>query len=213
MHKPKKFLLQCNGWQSRGGTLNVAAEIDKFASDVARLTPRVPEFLRGAEKARFDEWVTKFANYGAPDNLARQMAALLDVFSLLDVIEISTRHKADTDRVAELYFALSERYDVDRLLAHITSLPRDDRWTAYARSALRSDLYTALAGLTNRVTQGGKLSDQADTLIENWENRFTEGVGRARATLNEIADSEQTDLATLSVALRAIRTLVGQGAA
>lgn len=198
--------------QSRGGTLDVAAEISKFANDVARLTPMVPELLRGAEKKRFDEWVVKFANQGAPEALARQMAALLDVFSLLDVIEISDRHKADKDRVAGLYFALSERYDVDRLLAHITALPRDDRWTAYARSALRSDLYMALAGLTNRVTQGGKLSDQIDTLIEDWENRFTEGVGRTRSTLNEIADSEQTDLATLSVALRAIRTLVGQGA-
>lgn len=70
----------------------------------------------------------------------------------------------------------------------------------------------ALAGLTSRVTQATNQSDSVDSRIEVWEERFAEGVGRTRATLNEIAQSEKSDLATLSVALRAIRTLVGQGA-
>jgi glutamate dehydrogenase len=77
---------------------------------------------------------------------------------------------------------------------------------------MRSDLYVALAGLTSRVAQATNQSDSVDKRIETWEERFAEGVGRTRATLNEIAASDNTDLATLSVALRAIRTLVGQGA-
>jgi NAD-specific glutamate dehydrogenase len=38
------------------------------------------------------------------------------------------------------------------------------------------------------------------------------GLARARATLDEISTQEQFDLATLSVSLRTIRTLVQQGA-
>jgi NAD-specific glutamate dehydrogenase len=38
-----------------------------------------------------------------------------------------------------------------------------------------------------------------------------EGLERAKATLDEIAHLEQFDLATMSVALRTIRTLVTQG--
>ena len=210
----RRLLDRATRWflQSRGGRLDVSAEIQKFASDVARMSPRIPELLRGVEKARYEADVAKYLAMGAPDSMARKIALLLDVFSLLDAIEIAGRHKADPDRVVELYFGLSERYDVDRLLHHITQLPRDDRWTAYARSALRSDLYMALAGLTSRVTQATKESDSVDVRIAGWEERFAEGVGRTRATLNEIAQSEKSDLATLSVALRAIRTLVGQGA-
>jgi glutamate dehydrogenase len=44
-----------------------------------------------------------------------------------------------------------------------------------------------------------------------WEGNQAEGLARARATLDEIAALEQFDLATLSVALRTIRTLVRQG--
>ena len=98
------------------------------------------------------------------------------------------------------------------MLFHITALARDDRWTAYARSALRSDLYVALAALTSRVVQATKDSEAIDVRISAWETMFAEGVARTRATLNEIAHSDQNDLATLSVALRAIRTLAGQGA-
>ncbi len=210
----RRLLDRATRWflQSRGGRLDVSAEIEKFASDVARMSPRIPELLRGIEKARYEADVAKYLAMGAPESIARKIALLLDVFSLLDAIEIAGRHKSDPDRVVELYFALSERYDVDRLLHHITQLPRDDRWTAYARSALRSDLYMALAGLTSRVTQATNQSDSVDARIQGWEERFAEGVGRTRATLNEIAQSEKSDLATLSVALRAIRTLVGQGA-
>jgi glutamate dehydrogenase len=210
----RRLLDRATRWflQSRGGKLDVAAEISKFAAEVTRLSTRLPELLRGVEKVRYEREVQKYIAMGAPQDLARQIAGLLDAFSLLDVVEIAARHKADSNRVVELYFALSERYDVDRLLHHITNLPRDDRWTAYARSALRSDLYVALAGLTSRVTQATQQTDSVDNRIETWESKFAEGVGRTRLTLNEIAASDNTDLATLSVALRSIRTLVGQGA-
>ena len=41
-----------------------------------------------------------------------------------------------------------------------TLLPRDDRWTALARSALRYDLYAALAGLTSNVLTSTSSSDE-----------------------------------------------------
>jgi glutamate dehydrogenase len=209
----RRLLDRATRWflQSRGGRLNVEAEISKFASTVAQLTDRVPDFLRGAEQERLTNSVKRYESQGVPRPIALRIAALLDEFSLLDIIEISARENEDPARILDLYFALSERYDVDRMLFQITALPRADRWTAYARTALRSDLYVALAALVSRVAQATTASDSVDQRITQWESRFPEGVARTRATLNEIAHSEQNDLATLSVALRAIRTLAGQG--
>ncbi|CAB4717619.1 unannotated protein [freshwater metagenome] len=210
----RRLLDRATRWflQSRGGRLNVEEEIAKFGTTVAKLTPLIPEMLRGVEKDRSAAIAKKYQAQGVPAELARRTGSFLDEFSLLDIIEIADREKADPMVVAELYFAISERYDIDRMLFHITALARDDRWTAYARSALRSDLYVALAALTSRVAQATNDSEAIDARISKWETRFAEGVARTRATLNEIAHSEQNDLATLSVALRAIRTLAGQGA-
>jgi glutamate dehydrogenase len=209
----RRLLDRATRWflQSRGGRLNVEEEIAKFAPIVAKLTSEVPGLLRGVESQRADGIAKKYQAQGVPTNLAVRTGSFLDEFSLLDVIEIANREKTSPENVAELYFALSERYDIDRMLFHISALARDDRWTAYARSALRSDLYVAIAALTSRVVQATKDSDSIDMRISQWEAKFAEGVARTRATLNEIAHSEQNDIATLSVALRAIRTLAGQG--
>ena len=210
----RRLLDRATRWflQSRGGRLDVEDEIAKFTPVVAKLRGGIPAKLRGVEKARFDKGVERFTSQGAPKDIATRISGLLDDFCLLDIVEIAGKAGEDAEKVTDLYFALSERYDVDRMLFHITALPRDDRWTAYARSALRSDLYVALAGLTARVVSSTKAGESVDSRIAEWESKSAEGVARTRATLKEIANSDQTDLATLSVALRAIRTLAGQGA-
>jgi glutamate dehydrogenase len=113
--------------------------------------------------------------------------------------------------VGLLYFALSEKFEVDRMLTRITALPRDDRWAALARMALRYDLYSALAGLTRNVLSVTPGMADADERIAKWQEMNAEGLARARATLVEISTSDSFDLATLSVALRVIRTLVPSG--
>ena len=210
----RRLLDRATRWflQTRGGRLDVSGEISRFQSTVAQMSPLIPGMLRGAERERYDNHAARLVALGAPAELAGRIAGLLDEFSLLDIVDIALKADADAQHVTSLYFSMSERFEVDRLLAHITHLPRDDRWASNARSALRSDLYAALAGLTSRVVNATENTENVDSRILAWEERFAEGVARTRATLGEIAISEQVDLATLSVALRAIRTLVGQGA-
>jgi glutamate dehydrogenase len=46
--------------------------------------------------------------------------------------------------------------------------------------------------------------------LSQWEWEHSEGVSRARTTLDDIDAVEEPNLATLSVALRALRNLVAQ---
>ena len=64
------------------------------------------------------------------------------------------RPAARWTRSRGVYFALSDHYEIDRLLTPISGLPRTDRWQSLARSSLRYDLYAALAGLTADVLRG-----------------------------------------------------------
>jgi glutamate dehydrogenase len=103
---------------------------------------------------------------------------------------------------------MSEHFGADELLSRITGLARGDRWSALARSALRYDLYAALAGLSADVLTSTRGTTGARARIAEWERQNAEGLARARGTLGEILTQETQDLATLSVALRAIRTLL-----
>ncbi len=197
--------------QNRRSPLDVAAEIEHFRADVERLAPQMPEVLRGVERERLDRRAAELEAMGAPADLAMDASAMLDAFSLLDIVEIAQRVDEGAEQVARLYFAISERFEVDRMLTRITRLPRDDRWAALARMALRYDLYGAQAGLVDSVIAATQGESDPDERIASWEARNIEGLTRAQSTLREIAESDSFDLATMSVALRVIRTLVPSG--
>ena len=199
--------------QTRGAAINVADLVKRFQPVVRDFATRVPEALRGAEADRFQRNRAWFTGLGIPDHLAAAVSAGLDVFALLDIKEVSARTGEDPSTLIPLYFAISERYEVDRTLVRITGLSRADHWSALARQALRADLYGVIAGLTSRVSRATSAERDPATRIEEWEAAHAAGVARARATLEEIAQLESPDLATLSVALRVMRNLVAQGTA
>ena len=66
--------------------------------------------------------------------------------------------------------------------------------------------------MARRVIESTRGMSEPLERVEAWEAQQAEGLARARATLDEISLGDQFDLATLSVALRTIRTLVQQGA-
>jgi len=206
----RRLLDRATRWfiMARGGRVDVGGEIARIGENLNRMSHQVQDLLVGVEHDRLVRRADELVALGAPRELALETASLLDAYGLLDVAEISRVTGTDALDVARLYFVLSERYEVDVMLSRITQLPRDDRWGSLARMALRSDLYGALSGLTKAVVDGTPgMTDQVRR-VEVWESQQAEGLARARATLDEIAALETFDVATLSVALRTIRTLV-----
>jgi glutamate dehydrogenase len=209
----RRLLDRATRWflQTRGGALDVQGEIERFEGVVAGFANRVPSALRGKELDRFDRLSQQFVAAGAPADLAAIAASGLDVFALLDITDVCVRTGESVETVMPLYFTVSERYDIDHTLMRITMLPRNDRWSSLARQALRSDLYAVVAGLTSRVLRSTDASHPPLERLAAWERAHLEGVARARSTLDDIAAVEEPDLASLSVALRAMRNLVAQG--
>jgi glutamate dehydrogenase len=194
--------------QTRQARLDVAAEVSRFQPQVADMAPRIPELVQGFERERLRTRAADHQQLGAPAPLALTAAALVDVFSLLDIVEIAEAADRPAEQVASLYFTLSERFDIDRLLTLITALPERDRWQSMARSALRSDVYAALADITSDVLATTNAQGGPSELADRWEAQNSEGLAQARTTLAAIEATGTWDLAELSVALRAIRTLV-----
>ena len=142
---------------SRPSRLDVANEVSRFAGVVGGSPPGAADApgCRAQAAAAQREGVRKV---GVPEALALRAASLLDQFSLLDIVDIATDTGESPD-VAPLYFVVSERFGIDLMLGRVTSLPRDDRWDALARGALRDDLYAVLESLVRAViesTDSGK---------------------------------------------------------
>ena len=205
----RRLLDRASRWflNFRPQPLAVGAEINRFAANVAELAPRIPEWLRGDDHAIVTKEAGEFTAGGVPEDLAYTVATGLYQFSLLDIIDIADIVERDPAEVADAYFALMNYLGTDGLLTAVSGLPRDDRWHALARLAIRDDIYVSLRALCFDVIAAGEPGETGEEKISEWENSNGSRVQRAHRTLTQIYATDALDLATLSVAARQIRSM------
>ncbi|MGH8967811.1 MAG: NAD-glutamate dehydrogenase, partial [Actinomycetes bacterium] len=213
----RRLLDRASRWMlsNRPQPLAVGAEINRFHDVISGLVAEVPSMLRGVERDTIATNADELVAAGAPVELARRVASLLNCYPLLDVIEVAEladRDALDTERspreTAELYYALSDHLNIDSMLTSISGLERGNRWHALARLALRDDLYGSLRAITLDVLRETDPEESADDKIAIWEKANEFRLSRARVALDELRATGRLDLATVSVAARQIRSMV-----
>jgi len=192
---------------NRKSPLDVSGETARLRDGVSRLLPELGDYFRGDERESLRAHVDTMTGRGLPPDLADRATRIMYSFGLLDVVETAADTGCDVTEVASVYFMLSERFRVDWLLSKISLLPRGDRWQTLARTALRYDLYAALAALTVEVLTATPGEVAVQDRAEQWEQDNASAVARVRRAMEDFAHSP-ADLAALSVLLRQIRTLV-----
>ncbi|MFC4586437.1 NAD-glutamate dehydrogenase [Sphaerisporangium corydalis] len=193
---------------NRRPPLDLSSTVRFFVEGADGLLPHLPKLLTGPDLAAFEERRDGFLARGVPAELAERAAVMVPAYSTFDLVEIAFRTARPVTDVAEVYFDLAERLQLARLRERVIALPRDNRWNSMARAALRDDLYAAHATLTRDVLTHSEPGLSPEERLARWSDANSAAVSRARQTLSEIWESDHFDLATLSVALRAIRTLV-----
>jgi glutamate dehydrogenase len=197
---------------NRRSPIDVAAEIARLRAGVDDLLPQLASVVVGAERRSMVAHAAKLGEQGIPTDLAKATTRVVYGFGLLDILETAKATGRPAAEVAAVYFELSERFQIDVLLSHISRLPRGDRWQTLARMAVRYDLYAALAALTAEVLQSTPADATPEDRISEWEQVNAASITRAGNATGNLDDSP-ADLAVLSVLLRQIRTLVKTSAA
>ncbi len=192
--------------QHRRGSLDVSAETERLRPGLAVLQPRLPELLTDSEAVGFEQFCDQLEEQGMPAEIARDASAPIFGFGLVDVVECARVYETDLGQTAEVYYGIAARVHLDEILNQISALPRTNRWQTLARSALRYDLYGAMAGLTASVLQAKPGTDPAEA-VDSWAERNAAEIERIHEATAEAERSDEK-LAVLSVSLRQIRSLV-----
>ena len=178
----------------------IAEVVQQFKAPMERIATAQDEVLSGRVRdLTFALEASRLAS-GVPEELAQRSAMWPLAHTAFDVIEMAQRAESDVSKVAKAYWQMFEAIDAGWLWDAVGALPRSDRWQTQARSALRDDLLSVLAELTeDAVGVGG---------IDSWKAANERVLGRATTMLTEIRRAESYDVTTLSVALRQLRNLV-----
>ena len=210
----RRLLDRATRWlvSSRRSPIDVPGEVERLGPGVRTLLGALSDVLVGDERESLDNHVALIVDLGVPEDLAERIARVVYGFGFFDILETAKGTDHDLIEVAKVYFVISERFQIDALLSHISKLPRNDRWQTLARMALRYDLYAALAGLTAEVLNSTPGEGTPEDRVSEWERVNAASIARAGNAMGNVEDSP-ADLAALSVLLRQIRTLVKTSAA
>ena len=219
----RKLMERAARWllMNRRPPFGIAETVNFLSVGVGTVRSAIPKLLSGRDMAGFEERRAAFRSQGVPAGLADEVAAMVPSYSAFDIVTSAAATGHGVEETAAVYFLLADRLQLGRLRDLIVALPREDRWSSASRSALRDDLYAAHAALTRDVLAVGSSgagltgawavtggTGSAADRVAAWESLNSAAVSRAAATLAEIWESNRFTFATLSVAVRVIRTLV-----
>jgi glutamate dehydrogenase len=149
-----------------------------------------PEGRRRARARRAERLVD--ADVPAP--LAARIARLGDLAVALEGAPVAEDLGHDVTEVAVRQFEVRERLGLDAVAELLDRVPGRDHWTRAAVAGARADL-RQLAAVGVRRSLAGALPDRAT-------------VGRARDLVRQV-EAETPTVASVSVAIRALRTVLG----
>jgi glutamate dehydrogenase len=192
----------------RGSSID--EDIQAFKPIVEPLRKDLMRFMRGTDRERVEAALEKASGWDVPKDLGTYWAEQFESYGLLDVALATRQVEEPAENIAAVYYAVYDRYGIDDLLERITKLPRGDRWQALARAALRDDLYSTVADMTVAALQATPAMQGEDPVsrVEAWEQENADNLERATKMFAEVNQLEQDDMASLSVALRLLRSIV-----
>ncbi|MCU1427462.1 MAG: gdh [Actinomycetia bacterium] len=209
----RKLVERASRWflRNRRRPLPVSSTVVFFSERVARLAERLPDLLLGSEHDWVENETTLLASRGVPVDIARWVATLESLYTALDITDLAEQSKLDVEHVAAMYATVGDHLRLDWLRDRIVELPRDDRWQALSRLALREDAYGEHRAVTAAVLAGTDPGFDAETAYKVWAAGNRPRVERVLSILDDIRAHGIYDLSTLSVALRELRGLEPEG--
>ncbi len=188
--------------------LDVDATIARFGPGADELSKLLPGMLGEAEAEAAREFAAELAKDGVPGPLASRVAHLVALVPSPELVRLAESTGLDITSIAQAYCEVGARLELSWLRERIVALPRNSRWEAMARSALRDDVYGDQAALTAEVMRAPADGAAPAERVETWVAQNHDGVARCLQLLADIRSGATADLARLSVAVREIRNLV-----
>jgi glutamate dehydrogenase len=185
----------------------IAPAVRRFEPGAAKLYEAVPRLLEPGDAEPIVRRAAELREAGVPDAVAVRVSSLGTMFAVFDIVEVAEQSGLGVESVAAVHFQLGNRLQLHWLRDRIVELPRDDRWRALARAALRDDLYGLHRALTAEVLRSRRDGGDPAALVNAWieANPASE---RTLQTLADIRVGRTFDMTTLPVAVREVRNLI-----
>jgi glutamate dehydrogenase len=187
---------------------SVSHVIERYKVDTRILMQAISSAIVGKSRKNYLATKRSFIKFRMPVALAQELVDKTTLASAFDIIEIKTKLHSDTENVARLFYALSERLQLHWIRDAISETIVRTHWNHLAILNLRNDLHANQHNLTEIVLQIVDNKRHTNKALATWERHHSEALLRYDSMLNEFSAMRSCDFPTISVAVSEVRRLV-----
>ncbi|MFW5824288.1 MAG: NAD-glutamate dehydrogenase, partial [Marinobacter sp.] len=137
--------------RNRRSELNIQSHLDRFTDSISRISANLADYLGAGAEKEWKKGLEKLEQQGVPPDLAAVVAGSSYLYSALGIIEAHESTGVPLKTVANLYYTLGERLDLNWFAIAIAALRPRSHWQALARESFREDLDWQQRALTTGV--------------------------------------------------------------
>ncbi|WP_144822214.1 NAD-glutamate dehydrogenase [Marinobacter piscensis] len=202
MRRSVRWLLR-----NRRAELSIGSHKERFADGVQAIMSSLPEYLGEQALADWEQRQEDLVDAGLPTELASVLAGAGYLYSSLGIIEAQEDTGMPLKTVANLYYELGDRLDLNWFSGAILRLTPGSHWQSLARESFREDLDWQQRALTTGVLNLAGKPEEVSDCVDSWLERYEPLVERWNSMLLEIKGVREPEYAMFSVALRELLDL------
>ena len=187
--------------------LDLAENIAKFAEGVREVSGHWQTLLRGSQLEHWTRHHHYLEEQGVPEELAKVIASAPYLYSALGIVDAHQQTGVALQEVADLFFAVGERLELQWFAQQIACLRPATHWQSLARDTFKEDLDWQQRALTVGILQQADSETSVTERIESWAQSQQELIQRWNGMLAELKATKSPEIAMFSVALRELLDL------
>lgn len=146
--------------------IDVSSAISTYGTTVKEVYHLAGSFLLGEAKLKLDNKIAGYESSNVPSDLAYKIAIMDSGISALDIVTISIATGHSGKDIAELYFKIADRFEIDWLRKCTEKQLIDSYWNRMSVQAIKDDLYDKQRRLLHKILDAQK----ENINLEQWIN-------------------------------------------
>ena len=193
--------------RNRRSRINPEQEVKKFQKVVVEMGGKLGDLLEGHLRDNWEIKKQQLVDQAIPEPLAAYIAGSRSLYSALGIAEAAEQAGVNVTQVAQVYFSLGEKLELDWFSQQVAELKIDNHWQALARETFRDDLEWQQRSLTVGVLRHVSEKGSVEAGMDSWFEKQKCLVERWRSMLNDLHAADTHEFAMYSVAIRELLDL------
>ena len=188
--------------------MDVETLIKRYQNDCNRLRKVIPHALTGKARKTYTAAKRQLLKQGFPSDIASELAETSILASSFDIIEIKISQRSGTENTARLFFAISERLQLNWIRDQVSETNVRNHWHQLAIANMRNELHRYQRQLTELILQSVRNKRHTTKALKQWMEKYDYAIRRYDQILSELQALRKLDYTMASVGVFEVRRLI-----